>query len=267
MVGSGPEWIMPRTSRAGCIGGGEERGKLPNGRDSDQPGPIQTGIQHGPRGGAGLTPGTRSTQIRPMSLDTATGRPPMHDTKRRLLEAGLELLLEKGYGGLGVQDVLDRTGIPKGSFYHHFENKQDMALQAVDLYTRIGHELLDRCLAPDGRRALDRVRTFFEQLGGFYATQGYLGCLLGTLGQEMAGVSEVFRRRIEECLASLAAPIAACLEEARSQGDLPAETDTRELANVLLNAWEGAALRSRLLRSPEPLNRVLEFCLGALSTP
>lgn len=199
-----------------------------------------------------------------MSLVTAPP-PAMHETKRRLLEAGLAMLLERGYSGLGVQDVLDRTGIPKGSFYHHFESKQDMALQAVDLYTSLGHELLDRCLAPDGRPALQRVRTFFEQLALFYGTQGYLGCLLGGLGQELSGTSDVFRTKIEECLASLARPIAACLEEARCAGELPDATDPGQLADVLLNAWEGAALRSRLLRSPAPLNGVLDFCLSALA--
>jgi len=191
----------------------------------------------------------------------------MHETKRRLLEAALEMLLRHGYAGLGVQDLLDRTGIPKGSFYHHFESKQDMALQAVDQYTAIGHALLDRCLAPDGRPALDRVRTFFEQLGEFYGTQGYLGCLLGALGQELAGTDEIFRARIEQCMASLAERIAECLEEARRGGELPADTDPRQLADVLLNAWEGAALRSRLIRSSEPLTWVLDFCLGALVEP
>jgi TetR/AcrR family transcriptional repressor of nem operon len=201
-----------------------------------------------------------------MSLVIHDGlRPTIHETKRRLLEAGLSMLLERGYSGLGVQDVLDRTSIPKGSFYHHFENKQDMALQAVELYTSTGHELLERCLAQDGRPALERVRTFFEQLADFYGTQGYLGCLLGALGQELSGTNEVFRRKIEECLASLAGRIAECLEDARRVGDLPAGTDPRQLANVLLNAWEGAALRSRLVRSPEPLKGVLDFCLGALA--
>lgn len=200
-----------------------------------------------------------------MSLVNAAVQPAMHDTKRRLLEAALDMLLERGYSGLGVQDVLNRTGIPKGSFYHHFDSKQDMALQAVDLYTSIGHQLLDRCLAADGRPALERVRTFFEELAGFYATQGYLGCLLGALGQELSGANEVFRRKIEECLSSLATPIAECLEEARRDGDLPAGSDPRRLADVLLNAWEGAALRSRLLRSPAPLNGVLDFCLGAFA--
>jgi TetR/AcrR family transcriptional repressor of nem operon len=188
----------------------------------------------------------------------------MHATKQRLLEAGLGLLLERGYAGLGVQDVLDRTGIPKGSFYHHFESKQDMALQAVEMYTSMGHELLDHCLHPDGRPALARVRTFFDQLAGFYGTQGYLGCLLGTLGQELSGTSEVFRLKIDECMSSLAGRIAECFEEARREGDLPADTDSRKLADTILNAWEGAALRSRLLRSPDPLTNVLNFCLGAL---
>jgi TetR/AcrR family transcriptional repressor of nem operon len=189
----------------------------------------------------------------------------MHDTKRRLLEAGLTLLLERGYSGLGVQDVLDQTGIPKGSFYHHFESKQDMALQAVELYMLVGHELLDRCLADDGRPALQRVRYFFDELEQLYRDQGYLGCLLGALGQELSATSEQFRRRIEVCLGSIAARIADCLEQGCSTGELPADTDTRQLANVLVNAWEGAALRSRLLRSPAPLHHVLDFCLGAVA--
>jgi TetR/AcrR family transcriptional repressor of nem operon len=140
-----------------------------------------------------------------------------------------------------------------------------MALQAVALYTTIGHTLLDSCLQRDGRPALERVRGFFERLAEFYGTQGYLGCLLGGLGQELAAVNDVFCRKIEECISSLADRIAEALEEARREGDLPPNTDPRQLANVLINAWEGAALRSRLLRSPEPLHGVLDFCLGALA--
>ena len=184
----------------------------------------------------------------------------MHETKSRLLATGTDMLLERGYGGLSLQELLDRTGIPKGSFYHHFASKEDMALQAVARYTTLGHTLLDTCLALPDRSPLDRLRLFFEQLSEFYASQGYLGCLLGALGQELSGVSEPFRRTIEECLASLAARIGDCLEEARAAGDLPAGTDCSALADILLNAWEGAALRSRLLRSPAPLQAAVEFC-------
>jgi TetR/AcrR family transcriptional repressor of nem operon len=189
---------------------------------------------------------------------------PIHETKRRLLEAGLELMLQRGYSGLAVQDVLDQTDVPKGSFYHHFESKQDMALQAIDLYTAMGHELLDRCLATGHQPALEQLGAFFRQLVALYRQQGYLGCLLGALGQELSGTSEVFRRKIEQCLASLSSRIAECLEQAKLAGDLPPKADSARLADILLNAWEGAALRSRLLRDPEPLDAALDFCLSAL---
>ncbi|HUE95548.1 MAG TPA: TetR family transcriptional regulator C-terminal domain-containing protein [Longimicrobiaceae bacterium] len=183
----------------------------------------------------------------------------MHATKERLLEEGMVMLLERGYNDLGVQAILDRTGVPKGSFYHHFPSKEAMALQAVDLYLSLGHELLEATLAPDGRPPLERVRGFFEQMREMYSSQGYLGCLLGALGQEMSGSSEVFRRRIEECVASIAGRVAVCIEEARQAGDLPATVDPEGYADALVNAWEGAALRSRLLRSPVPLNAFLSF--------
>ena len=183
----------------------------------------------------------------------------MHPTKELLLEEGLAMLLERGYNDLGVQAILDRTGVPKGSFYHHFLSKEDMALQAVDRYISLGHALLDETLAPDDRPPLERIRRFFEQMRKLYAAQGYLGCLLGALGQELSGANDVFRLKIEECVASIAERIAVCLEEAREIGELPETVNCQRHANMLVNAWEGAALRSRLLRSPRPLNDFLEF--------
>lgn len=183
----------------------------------------------------------------------------MHSTKERLLEEGLAMLLERGYNDLGIQAILARTGVPKGSFYHHFPSKEEMALGVVDLYVSLGHELLEVTLAPDGRPPLHRIRGFFERLRELYATQGYLGCLLGALGQELSGANEVFRKRIEECVASIAGRIAGCLEEARDGGDLPTGVDCQGYADALVNAWEGAALRSRLLRSPAPLDAFLDF--------
>ncbi len=169
------------------------------------------------------------------------------------------MLLERGYNDLGIQAILDRTGVPKGSFYHHFPSKQEMALEAVDRYVNLGHELLEATLARDGRPPLHRVRGFFERMRELYASQGYLGCLLGALGQELSGANEVFRMKIEACVASIAARIAVCLEEARQRGDLPAQMDCQRYADALVNAWEGAALRSRLLRSPVPLNDFIAF--------
>jgi len=183
----------------------------------------------------------------------------LHETKRRLLEAGLIMLLERGYHGLGVQDLLDRTGVPKGSFYHHFKSKEDLALQAVDLYAALAHAQLEASLSAVERPPLERVRDFFDQIRRMYAAEGYLGCFLGALGQELSGMNDVFRRRIEACFASLASGLAECLEDARQAGDIAPDTDVQQLATVLIQAWEGAALRSRLVRSAVPLDCFFDF--------
>ena len=92
-----------------------------------------------------------------------------------------------------------------------------------------------------------------------------MGCLLGGLGQELSGVSDVFRSKIEWCFAEIAARIAGCLEEARERGDLPADSDVKKLAVLLVDCWEGAALRSRLRRDPAPLGEMLDFYFGKVA--
>jgi TetR/AcrR family transcriptional repressor of nem operon len=171
------------------------------------------------------------------------------------------MLLEHGYNDLGIQALLAATGVPKGSFYHHFKDKEDFALQVLDQYMRAVHAGLDACLDDQDRPPLERVRCFFEATQDDYREQGYMGCLMGGLGQELSGVNDVFRLKIEACFAEIAERLTTALEEAREQGDVPANFDARQMANVLIDCWEGAALRSRLRRDAAPLNAMLDFYL------
>jgi TetR/AcrR family transcriptional repressor of nem operon len=182
----------------------------------------------------------------------------LHATKRRLLDVGLATLLERGYNATGIQDLLVATSVPKGSFYHHFASKEDFALHVVGRYLAEVHLLLDQTLMDSERAPLERIRLFFERLLAMYAGQGYLGSLIGLLGQELAAVNTAFRRHIEAAFDGIAARLAETLDEARRRGDLPAETDPLQTANLMLDCWEGAALRSRLLRSAAPLEAALE---------
>jgi len=189
-----------------------------------------------------------------------------HSTKQRLIDAGLRMLLEHGYNDLGIQALLTATGTPKGSFYHHFRDKEDFALQVVDAYMEQVHAGLESCLRDQERPALARLRHFFELTQQKYQEEGYMGCLLGGLGQELSGVSEVFRRKIEKCFSAMAESFAACLDEARQSGEIPTECDVRQMADLLVDCWEGAALRSRLRRNPASLNAMLDFYIRSVAT-
>ena len=189
----------------------------------------------------------------------------MQPTKQRLIEAGLRMLLERGYNSLGVQALLDETGIPKGSFYHHFKDKEDFALQVIEAYIGEVHGVLDACLQDESLPPLARVRRFFEMVQQKYQEDGYLGCLMGGLGQELSGTSDVFRHKIEWCFSSIAERMAACLEDARRRGDIAKDCNVKVMADLLVDCWEGAALRSRLRRTPASLNAMLDFYIRSVA--
>lgn len=186
-------------------------------------------------------------------------------TKQRLIEAGLAMLLEHGYNSLGLQALLEQTGIPKGSFYHHFKDKEDFALQVIDTYIGEVHKVLDLCLGDESLPPLARIRRFFETVQQKYREDGYMGCLMGGLGQELSGTSDTFRRKIEWCFSSIGERMAACLAEARKNGDIPASVDTDRMGHLLVDCWEGAALRSRLRRDPQSLTSMLDFYLRSIA--
>lgn len=185
-------------------------------------------------------------------------------TKQHLLELGVRLLLKHGYADLGVAELLEQAGVPKGSFYHHFESKEDFGLQALDFYMAGVHGALDEAFGDESREPLEQLRRFFALVSSSYKGEGYLGCLLGGLGQELSGVSPAFRKKVEECFRLIARHFEKALKRAKSRGALRAGADPRELADLLVNCWEGAALRSRLHQSAGPLGQMLDFYFAAI---
>lgn len=176
----------------------------------------------------------------------------------------MQLLLKHGYADLGVATLLEKAGVPKGSFYHHFENKEDFGLQAIDLYMTGVHSALASAFGDDTRQPLEQIRQFFALVAAGYKGDGYLGCLLGGLGQELSGISPAFRKKVEHCFGVIAAGFTKALLVAKERGQLRDGADPRELAELLVNCWEGAALRSRLRRSPDPLGQMLDFYFSAV---
>ena len=181
---------------------------------------------------------------------------PKPSNRDRILEAGLKVMVRKGYVGAGVRDIVAEASAPQGSFTNHFRSKEDFAREVLDLYfdhtKRVVVEALeDRSLNPRERlgRYLDIIT------GRFAAAKFGRGCLIGDFSLEAAPQSEMLRTRLTEIFAEWRAPFAACIAEGQATGEIAATFAPEDLADFLLSSWEGAILRMKVECNAEPLER------------
>jgi TetR/AcrR family transcriptional repressor of nem operon len=201
------------------------------------------------------------------------GRPPKQATSRlatreALIRGGLELLTEKGFNTVGLDEVLRRVGVPKGSFYHYFASKDDFGQQVLASYAAYFADKLDRWLLDDSRPPLERVAAFIADAKAGMARHHYgRGCLVGNLGQEMGALDESFRGQLEAVFQDWQTRLAACLAAAVAAGELAPGTDCPRWAAFFWIGWEGAVLRAKLVRNDEPLQLFADTFLAGLPRP
>lgn len=212
--------------------------------------------------------------MQPMQPPRRRGRPPreegqLQEARARLLRAGIALLTEKGFGAVGLEEVLGAVGVPKGSFYHYFASKTEFGLALIDAYADYFARRLDDCFLDDSLPPLARLRAFVAGARAGMARHDFRrGCLIGNLGQEMGALPEPFRARLIAVLRDWEARTARCLMAAREAGEIAPEADCARLAGVFWIGWEGAVLRAKLERGPAPLDQFADgffALLGAMA--
>jgi TetR/AcrR family transcriptional repressor of nem operon len=162
--------------------------------------------------------------------------------REKLLQAGLDQFHRAGFNGSSVEDITDLAGVPKGSFYNHFDSKQDLAAEVVDRYCELGPSALLRDTAASPVKRLKRYFTaLIERESGYKK-----GCLLGNFSSELADHSEPVRRRLETAFDAWVKLIASVIK-----------VKAEQLAGVLLSTFEGALLRARAADDPKALREFL----------
>ena len=195
--------------------------------------------------------------------ERATGR---GDTKRALVWCGTELLTERGFQVTGIDEVLKRVGVPKGSFYHFFANKHEFGEAVIQNYVEFYARKMGRIFDDESLSPLSRLRAFVEDAKRGMLKYGYRrGCLIGNLGQELASLDDSFREQLEAVLLAWERRVTACLERAIDAGELVPGTDTAAISRFFWIGWEGAVLRAKLTRNAEPLDQFADLFFAMLA--
>lgn len=187
------------------------------------------------------------------------------DARSEMIRVGTDLISRQGYNATGIDAVLKGAGVPKGSFYHYFRNKEEFGLAVIDHFAERFSQRLQTFLDDEEVAPLHRIRNFLEN-GLARVTQNHCtrGCLIGNLGQELADLNERFRTRLDEIFAQWLERFSVCLRGAQEAGDLAAELDPDQVAGFILAGWEGAILRAKVMKSPEPMRDFIEILYSGI---
>lgn len=186
-------------------------------------------------------------------------------TRDHLIDVGLGLMHQNGYNATGLSDILKAADVPKGSFYHHFESKEDFAAAALERYTSHEGEHAIAILRDLRTPPLQRLKRYFSDLVKAHGQKARIsGCMMGRFSLEMAAESPRLRKQISTTFVLWQHKIAAAIQEAVERKELPANTDAELLAGFLLNSWEGALLRSQAEKSNAPLKTFMHYVFDVL---
>ncbi|GAB6068154.1 TetR/AcrR family transcriptional regulator [Methylothermus subterraneus] len=174
------------------------------------------------------------------------------DKRKKLLDQGVRLLMERGYHGAGLQKILAAVNIPKGSFYNYFPSKEAFGAEVIHHYIEPFIQQLEDFLA--GPDPVVGLRRYFETLIQEAIANDFKGgCLLGNLMGEIGDTSEVCRLALKQAVDRYRDKLCEGLARAQAQSKIRTDLSALELADWMVNFWQGALLRMKIERSPEPL--------------
>lgn len=208
-----------------------------------------------------MNQGSKLTTTRPpvQSCQPPSSEPRAADaTRTRLLDFAFSEIYGSGYQGLRVDTLLDKAGLTKGAFYHHFPSKQALGLAVIDEVLAGMADLIWG----------DHLRQYDDPIEGIEASVALalgmlgercttLGCPINNLAQEMSGIDDAFRERLDQVFRGIVANIAAALRRGQVRGVVRNDIDTEAVATFILASVEGAIGLAKSARSPALLDSAI----------
>ena len=175
----------------------------------------------------------------------------IHPSKEKLLDAALQVIRAKGYTATRIEDICEAAGLTKGSFFHHFKSKEELAVAAAEHWSSVTAALF--AAAPYHRHAdpLDRVLGYID-----YRKELLRGaipeftCLVGTMVQEAYDTEPEIRDACDRCISDHAAKIEQDMAQAMTAYGIEADWTAKSLAFHTQAVLQGAFILAKAKSGP-----------------
>lgn len=180
-------------------------------------------------------------------------------TKDKLLKTSLELMWANSYGTVSVDDICKKAGVKKGSFYHFFPSKSDLAVAAFEEEWACKKTWYDQVFS-SSEPPLERFRTLcreaVKQQQKKKSEIGYIcGCPYATIGAELCAYEDSVRSKASEVIERTLTYYESSVREAVSRGDIP-NCNPAKKARELYNYIIGCMTHARIANDIEALDEL-----------
>jgi TetR/AcrR family transcriptional regulator, transcriptional repressor for nem operon len=184
-----------------------------------------------------------------------------HESKTRLLDAALHVIRAKGYSATRIEDVCEAAGLTKGSFFHHFKSKEDLALAAAAHFSTFAEKVFAAAPYKNLPDPLERLLGYVD----FRKTilQGEVAdytCLLGTMVQEAYDTHPEIRKACDKFICAHAATLVPDIEAAIQKYGIQPGWTADSLAYHIQAVIQGAFVLAKARQSAQ----VAAVCLDHL---
>lgn len=183
------------------------------------------------------------------------------DAKDRLMEAVGELIWSGSYGGTTIDQICEKAGVKKGSFYYFFDSKADLAETAVDQNWQRHRPELDSLFSPTIpplerlRRYCDFSFKFQAQIKAKYGR--VLGCPLFSVGAEVSTQEDRLQKKIQEILEYKRKYLESAIRDAHAEGLIVAP-DPASKSRILFAYYQGLATQARIQNNLDILRDAMQ---------
>ncbi len=174
--------------------------------------------------------------------------PRRSDARERIVATAARLFLERSYQAVGIDELCRSADVRKGSFYHFFPSKSELAKAVIDLHAdAFGRRLASSLTMSPAQKlhaipdAIGRIQSAFEAQFG-----RAVGCPFGNFAAELSTSDDDVRAHLATTLGAMEHHLAATCREAADAGILRQGTDPDRLAHALLAQYQGIILLAKL---------------------
>ena len=181
-------------------------------------------------------------------------------TRQKLVESAIRLMLQQGYAGTSIDEICSQAGVTKGSFFHHFENKEAITKAAVEWWGAMGTSLYAAAWNDDSADPLDQIHHMLDIMSGFTHRPGEpCVCMVGMMSQELSITNPTIQAACERELNTWTENVSKMLAAAKAKHCPEASFRPDDVAWFLNSLWQGSMLVGKTCQSPEMIRNNLQL--------